>query len=227
MSEKGTIEIDYFSDLLCVWAYLAQARLDELAATLGAQVRIRYRYFNLFGDTAHKIGRGWADRGGYRGFGEHLHEVGQQFEHIELHRGLWTEVRPLTSSGPHLAVKAAQLSGKPGKDAALLADRYAWALRLAFFRDGRDISDWVTQASVAEHVGLQPAALDAEIRSGRAHAALAADERERQAHRVHGSPSFVLNEGRQVLFGNVGYRVLEANVRELLREPTAGTASWC
>jgi predicted DsbA family dithiol-disulfide isomerase len=44
---------------------------------------------------------------------------------------------------------------------------------------------------------------------------------------VEGSPTFVLNEGRQVLFGNVGYRVLEANIRELIREPAAGAASWC
>lgn len=103
----------------------------------------------------------------------------------------------------------------------------AWELRLAFFRDGLDIGDWATLASIAQQVGLEPAALDAEIRSGRAHATLAADERDRQTHRVQGSPTFVLNEGRQVLFGNVGYRVLEANVRELLREPAAGAASWC
>jgi len=43
---------------------------------------------------------------------------------------------------------------------------------------------------------------------------------------VEASPGFVLNEGRQVLFGNVGYRVLEANMRELIREPAAGAASW-
>lgn len=111
MGKQDTIEIDYFSDLLCVWAYLAQARLDELATTFGAQISIGYRYFNLFGDTAHKIGRGWADRGGDRGFGEHLHQVGQQFEHIELHQDLWAKVRPASSSGAHLAVKAAQLLG--------------------------------------------------------------------------------------------------------------------
>ena len=36
-----------------------------------------------------------------------------------------------------------------------------------------------------------------------------------------------MNEGRQRLFGNVGYRVLEANVNELLRNDAAGVASWC
>jgi hypothetical protein len=32
--------------------------------------------------------------------------------------------------------------------------------------------------------------------------------------------------GRQKLFGNVGYRLLEANVQELLRAPK-DEASWC
>ena len=40
------------------------------------------------------------------------------------------------------------------------------------------------------------------------------------------SPSLVMNEGRQHLNGNVGYRVIEANVHELLRKPV-DEMSWC
>lgn len=35
-----------------------------------------------------------------------------------------------------------------------------------------------------------------------------------------------LNEGRQILFGNVGYRVLQANIEELIKNPEV-EASWC
>jgi hypothetical protein len=35
-----------------------------------------------------------------------------------------------------------------------------------------------------------------------------------------------MNEGRQKLYGNVGYRILDANVRELWERPQA-QASWC
>jgi predicted DsbA family dithiol-disulfide isomerase len=43
---------------------------------------------------------------------------------------------------------------------------------------------------------------------------------------VRASPTLLFNEGRQALTGNVGYRVIEANVRELLRTPV-DQSSWC
>ena len=44
---------------------------------------------------------------------------------------------------------------------------------------------------------------------------------------IEGSPSFVLNEGRQKLYGNVGFRIIEANIQELLQAPGGNQASWC
>jgi hypothetical protein len=35
-----------------------------------------------------------------------------------------------------------------------------------------------------------------------------------------------MNGGRQILYGNVGYRILNANVEELLKHPEQ-EASWC
>ena len=45
--------------------------------------------------------------------------------------------------------------------------------------------------------------------------------------RIEGSPSLVLNEGRQKLYGNVGFRLIEANVQGLINAPAADDASWC
>ena len=45
--------------------------------------------------------------------------------------------------------------------------------------------------------------------------------------RIEGSPSFVLNDGRQKLYGNIGFRLIEANIQELLRAPHTEEASWC
>jgi len=36
----------------------------------------------------------------------------------------------------------------------------------------------------------------------------------------------VLNEGRQKLYGNVGFRIIEGSIKELLADP-GDRASWC
>ena len=62
---------------------------------------------------------------------------------------------------------------------------------------------------------------------GTAFAGLAGDYETADKMRIEGSPSFVLNEGRQKLYGNIGFRLIEANIKELLRAPHSEEASWC
>ena len=78
-----------------------------------------------------------------------------------------------------------------------------------------------------EAAGVPVEDVRAVIDSGAAHADLEADYRDKEVLMVQGSPTFILNDGRQKLYGNVGYRVIEANINELLRSPAAGAASWC
>ena len=46
------IEITYFSDVLCVWAYVAQARIEAVKEKFGKSVRIEQRFCSVFGDHA-------------------------------------------------------------------------------------------------------------------------------------------------------------------------------
>jgi predicted DsbA family dithiol-disulfide isomerase len=235
MPDPAPIAISYFSDLLCIWAYAAQARLDEVRRRFPDQVSVSVRFCPIFGDTARRIGEGWRERGGYEGFNAHIRGVAGHFDHIAVHARVWLDARPASSAGAHLYVKAAQLvEARLGLEAEVCdgvaqspSDRLAWALRLAFFRDGRDLAQREVQDEAARALGLPVAAIADEIANGRAYAALCADLEARDALHIEGSPTFVLNEGRQKLYGNVGYRVIEANIQELLREPEAGQASWC
>ena len=101
------------------------------------------------------------------------------------------------------------------------------ALRSAFFRDARDISRWDVQCEIARALGADIGGIEARIHSGMAFAALAADYQDADKMHIEGSPSFVLNEGRQKLYGNVGFHLIEANIQELLRTPRSDEASWC
>ncbi|WP_242048563.1 MULTISPECIES: hypothetical protein [Nostocaceae] len=43
------IRIFYFSDVLCVWAYIAQIRLDELKTTFEDKIAIAHHFVPVFG----------------------------------------------------------------------------------------------------------------------------------------------------------------------------------
>ena len=227
------VKIIHYSDVVCVWAHVGHRRLEELVAQFGDQIEIETRFCSVFPDAWGKIDDKWADRGGFEGFNRHINEVAAQFDHVDIHPRLWLETRPRTSGSAHLFLKAVELVEADMKDEATkpwlerLSTRAAWAMRKAFFADNRDISDWDIHAQIADELGVKPVLIEAKIRSSEAVAALAVDYHMCTQHAITGSPTIVLNEGRQKLFGNVGYRLIEANVHELLRTPEGEQASWC
>jgi len=216
-----TISLTYFSDTLCIWANIAQVRVDEVRRVFGESVAIDYRYCSVFGDTAHKIGVGWAARGGYEGFADHVQESAGHFDHINVHPDLWRTVRPHSSAPSHLVLKAVHLADQERCEAVLIN------IRRAFFEEAQDIGTRAVLEEVLEHSSVSVDAIRTLIGTGAAHAALEADYRDKETLMIQGSPTFILNNGRQKLYGNVGYGVIEANIRELLRSPTGDSASWC
>lgn len=219
VSERLTI--DYFSDVLCVWAWISQRRIDEMTAQWGDTVDVRYHCMDVFGDAAAKVAANWKARGGYEGFAEHVREVADRFDAPSVHADLWVRVRPATSGIAHLVLKATEIVAS-----ADLMNRLARALREAFFIDGRNVGELDVCLEVAQALDVDRASLEAQLTSGKALAALLSDYRLAQEQGIRGSPSWVMNEGRQVLYGNVGYRILNANIEELLRHPEQ-EASWC
>ena len=93
------IQVSYFSDVLCIWAYAAQARIDAVKEKFGDTVRLDDRFCSVFGDTAGKIASAWRDKGGYAGFNAHLQSVARQFPHIAVHPEIWLKTRSLLWSG--------------------------------------------------------------------------------------------------------------------------------
>lgn len=226
------VKITYFSDIFCIWAYISQARINAVSEKFVDAVGIEHRLCSVFGDTAQKIATTWKTKGGYEGFNAHLREVAQRFPHIEVHPDIWLKTRPASSASPHLFLKAIQQcdhdNGSPTSAATpTVFDKVAWAFRRAFFRDCRDIARWDTQCEIAEALGTDIDAIKRCIDSGVAFARLAADYQDADKMRIEGSPSFVLNEGRQKFYGNVGFHLMDANIQELLRAPNADEASWC
>jgi len=134
---------------------------------------------------------------------------------------VWHHTRPTTSANAHLAVKAVELTHSID-----LAIDFTSTLRSAFFAEAKDISNLDTIYSIAEDKALDVNKIQFAIVCGEAMAALMCDYQNAKDYGIKGSPCFVMNEGRQILFGNVGYRVLQTNIDELIKQPL-NEASWC
>ena len=230
-----TIQISYVSDVLCVWAYVAEIRLEQLRKEFGHSMELEYRFIPIFGATRYRIGEGWKNRGGYAGFGAHVRKVAEGFPHVSVDERVWDDVAPTTSATAHetlCAVRLLQDEGVISADAREdLAGRSPleeaiWRVRTAFFQQARDISDRSVLRDVLGEVGLPLAAVEAKVKSGEAMAEACRDIELRDQHGIEGSPTYYLNQGRQKLYGNVGYRVVSANLRELIEQPGHQT-SWC
>lgn len=215
----GPIAYDYFTDILCVWAWIAERRCGELEAEFGESLVMRPRYLDLFGDTESKIGIGWSQKGGYLAFAKHVQDVAARYPESHVNPRIWSEVRPSTSANAHLAIHAVEISA--GRLAAI---HYAKKLREAFFCDAADIS---RTAILEDRLGdIDVDTWRYAIQSGEALMGLLKDIKLSHQMAIQGSPSWVMNEGRQILYGNVGYRVIRANFEELIH-PSIHGASWC
>ena len=222
MSQNAApILIDYYTDVLCVWAWIAQPRLEELSDQWAERVAIRHRYIDVFGDSHRKIANQWGETDGFEKFGAHVVKSAASFDGLEVNPVIWTMVRPRSSLQAHLFLKAVALV----TDEALV-EPVALRIRRAFFSEARDINDYSTLIECADAENIDEQTLQTALRDGSAIAALSDDQRSANALKVRGSPTWVLNEGRQLLYGNVGYRILDANIKELVRHPTQ-EASWC
>ncbi len=229
------VRIAYFTDVLCVWAYVAQIKIDELKRHFQDRIALNYHYLTLFGNTHDRLVEGWQDRGGIEAYGAHVQGIGRDFGHVEIHPDIWCRNRPCSSLSCHLFLKAVALLEERGEIPAspqshwqgrTLHEETVWRLRCAFFRDLQDIGQLSCQLDIASQLDLPCDRIRQLLENGAAHAAFTADLEIREKYAVRGSPTLVLNEGRQILYGNVGYKIIEANIHELLQRP-AGQATWC
>ncbi len=215
--------------MLCVWAYVSQVRIDELKHSFSDQIEMNYHFVQVFGHVHQKLETQWGQRGGAAAYGQHVKEVIGKFEHVPVHPDIWQRDIPRSSLPAHLFLSALKLLDPqpPRTDGRSTLECAAWAVREAFFRDRVDVSQRDELFTIAEGLDLPVERIRTILDSGAAHALLSEDIAAARDQSIRFSPTLLFNEGRQLLTGNVGYRVIEANVRELLRAPTEHQSSWC
>ena len=220
---SNPVHVLCFNDVLCGYCYAGDIRFEELKTTFGDEIAMSYHFIPVYGDVKRRIARSSMTPAEY---GSMVRRIGGQFEHVEFAEGVFDEVLPASSTAAHLYLCAVRLLQDQGEVEPGAFERLLWRTRTAFFKDKIDVSRRANLDTLAEQSGIPIAEVHAGIEDGRAFAELSRDLELQRQYDVRVTPSLVMNEGRQHLNGNVGYRVLEANVRELLRNPHP-TMSWC
>ncbi|WP_206485692.1 DsbA family protein [Thalassotalea sp. G2M2-11] len=200
------ISIDYYSDLLCIWAWVAQPHLEHLESKYGNRIQLNHHYIDLFGNTSHRMAEQWLERGGYDGFAKHVQHVA--FSHdMPIHSQLWQQVKPTTSANAHMVIKVIEsLHGKAQ------AAEIAACFRHAFFQQAKDISSLNELMSIVDDKNLDATSVSNAIKDGKAIARLMTDYQQAKSLGLQGSPTFILDGGRQMLYGNITIETLCANI---------------
>ncbi len=227
-----SLEVVYFSDVLCVWAYAGQVRVDELRRQFGERITVVERFVSVYGDVPGRIAEqvGGAEDA-REAYARKKRAVAARFDHTSMHPDCFTRVVPKSSNQAHLvlcAVRSLIADGSLDAQDGGRVSRLVRAVRQAFFEQAKDVAQLEGLLGLMEAHEVPRAAIEAKLADGSAMAELSADLRMRDTLRLEGSPTYVLDGGREKLFGNVGYRIIEATVTELLGAGQGDRgASWC
>jgi predicted DsbA family dithiol-disulfide isomerase len=216
-----------FSDVLCGFCYFGDARFEQLKTDFGDKVRLTYHFISVYGDVRRRLDKSGKSDGEY---GAMVRDIADRFPHVEVHPDIFRKSIPTSSMPAHLYLRAVKLLQDEGvitsEEGLSPFERMMWEVRVGFFRDMSDVSSRDVLDEIADRIGIPVMEVKRVIDNGRAYAELAHDVELQRKYSVQVTPSLVLNEGRQHLNGNVGYRVIEANIRELLSKHPA-EMSWC
>jgi predicted DsbA family dithiol-disulfide isomerase len=188
------LTIDVISDVICPWCFIGKRRLEK--ALNGRPAAVRWHPFQLNPDMP----REGIDRRTYRirkfGSWERSQELDARVAAAGQGEGIAFNfdkmARTPNTLDPHRVI---WLAGERG-----VQDAVVEALFLAYFTDGRDLSDRATLAAIAAETGLDRAEVDGLLAGDGGLDAVSAGEEQARRLGVSGVPFFVLN-GRVAVSG--------------------------
>jgi predicted DsbA family dithiol-disulfide isomerase len=188
------LTIDVISDVICPWCFIGKRRLEKALRDRAASVR--WHPFQLNPDMP----REGTDRKSYRiakfGSWERSQELDARVAAAGRGEGIAFNFDKMARTPNTLdAHRTIWLAGVRG-----VQDSVVEALFLAYFTDGRDLSDRATLAGIAAEAGLDRAGVDGLLAGDGGLDVVSAGKERARRLRVSGVPFFVVN-GRVALSG--------------------------
>jgi predicted DsbA family dithiol-disulfide isomerase len=199
------IQILVWSDYVCPFCYLELPVLDQLKSEFGAQVEIDWRAFELRPDPTPTLDPD----------GEYLHRIWNQSVYpMAEQRGMILCLPPVQPRS-RKAFEAAEFARRVGR-----FDSMNWELFIAFFEDGRDLSDTDVLLDLGLRVGLDRDDMQEALESGRHTYKVLEDQRLAQEVGISGVPALVISGGDRayLLSGAQPYETVKGVVERVAVE---------
>ncbi len=217
-----TLSFGYWSDPLCIWAFVAQRKLVSLLERHGDRLEVDHHIVPVFGSVPERFSTGSWSKAGVEGRVSATARIAAEHGHPEVTGEIWRTDPPASSWAAGAPVKAVNALEKAGALPAGSAADYLWQLRKAVFVENRNIARRSVQLEVAEAQGLPRAPIEAALDDGSALATLFEDHQERERLKIQGSPTYVFDGGRAMLYGNFDEAILHTTVEQLVAGLEAG-----
>ncbi len=207
------VSFSYWSDPLCIWALVSQKKLDLILGELGEHVHVQHRIVPVFGSVSWRFTKGAWAKDGVEGRVAATRRIAEQGGRTDVTGECWRKAMPASSWAPATAIKAVFAMD----DGERLGSAYQCALRERFFVGEANIALRSVQLEVAEALEIPREGIETRLDDGSALAAVCEDDAEKERLRIQGSPTYVFDNGRAMLYGNFDYRILHSTVEELVR----------
>jgi len=215
-SPRDRIQFSYWSDPLCIWALVAEAKLESLLAEFGQQLVVDHRIVPVFGSIAWRFAKGpWAAEG-IDGRVLATRRIAEQAGRSDVSGECWRKAMPASSWPVAAAIKAVFGLENGARLPTGSGARYQYALRTRFFVAEENVARRDVQLLVAEEHGLPRGPIEQRLDDGSALAAVWEDHAEKERLKIQGSPTYVFDGGHAMLYGNFGYGMLRSTVEELV-----------
>ena len=173
----AAVQIDVWSDYVCPFCYLAEPALAQLAAGGDGDVTLGWRAYELRPDPVPTLDP----------HGDYLRDVWAESVYPLARQRRMTLKLPPVQPRSRLAHEAAAHAAAQGHGLQM-----PHAIFRAFFEHGTDIGRIEELTSLAAELGLDPADMEAALRSGRHRAQVIEDEALAQTFGLTGVPAIVI-----------------------------------
>ncbi|GMV13851.1 MAG: hypothetical protein AMXMBFR56_20750 [Polyangiaceae bacterium] len=216
------VEFGYWSDPLCIWAFVAQEKLERVLAEFGEHLTVDYRVIPVFGSVPSRFASGPWRADGVAGRVAATRRIAAEHGHPEVSGRCWERDCPASSWSAGAAIRAVFAVERAGLAEPGSGPLFQLRLRERFFVQEQNVSRRSVQLDLLEELRIARAPVEELLDDGRALALVWDDFSEKERLKLQGSPTFVFDGGRAMLYGNFSFGVLKSTVEELIRGAGAG-----